>query len=217
MGDETFRRGYHDVHLPDHPARAATWAAVAAYLEPWVPSSAHVLEIGAGYCHWINAVKGARRVAVDLWEEFPRHAAPGVEARLLDASAALPTLGEGQFDVVLASNVLEHFEPNVAAAVAGAVRGILRSEGRFIIIQPNFRHCARTYFDDFTHRSVFTDVSLPNMLRARGFAIEEVRPKFLPYSMRNVRTHVPSWLVTAYLRSPWKPSSGQMLVIARRD
>lgn len=218
MTRDTFvGRGYHDVHLPDHPARKGVWSAIAAYLAAWVPRSAHVLEIGAGYCHWINAVQAERRVAIDLWEELPRHVAAGVEARQLDAAVALRTLGDEQFDVVLASNVLEHFEPDVAAKVARDVHAILRPAGRFIVIQPNFRHCGGRYFDDFTHRSVFTDVSLPNMLRACGFRIEAVRPRFLPYSMRNAHVPAPYWLVSAYLRSPVKPRAGQMLVIAQRD
>src|SRR6185503_17142376 len=46
--------GYHDVHLPEDPARAMVWAVIAEYLRPSVPAGAHVLEIGAGYCCWIN-------------------------------------------------------------------------------------------------------------------------------------------------------------------
>jgi SAM-dependent methyltransferase len=208
--------GYHDVHLPEHPARQGVWAAIAAHLGGWIPAGAHVLEIGAGYCDWINAVHAPRRVAIDLWQELPRHAAAGVEAKALDAAHARDVFGERSFDVVLASNLLEHFEPDAAARLAADVHALLRPGGRFIVIQPNFRYCSRSYFDDFTHRAVFTDVSLPNMLRSRGFAVDEVRPRFLPYSMRNVRCRVPGWVVAAYLRSPWKPGAGQMLVVARR-
>ncbi len=209
--------GYHDVHLPEHPARRQVWSAVAAHLAGYVPSNGSVVEIGAGHCHWINAVRAARRVAVDLWDDLPRHTGEGVEARVLDATTALRTLGDGQFDVVLASNVLEHFDPDAAARVAGDVRALLRPGGRFIVVQPNFRLAYRRYFDDFTHRSIFTDVSLANMLRTKGFSMDEVKPRFLPYSMRHVGVAVPSWFVRAYLRSPWKPGAGQMLVVARRD
>jgi len=208
--------GYHDVHLREHPARQGIWQAIASHLAPWIPESAHVVEIGAGHCHWINAVRAAERLAVDLWEELPRHAATGVQTRILDAATGLRTLGETRFDVALASNVLEHFEPDVAARIAGEVRDLLRPDGRFIIIQPNFRYAFRSYFDDYTHRSVFTDVSLPNLLRAHGFTIERVQKKFLPYSMRDLRSTVPAWMVRAYLHSPIKPRAGQMLVIARR-
>jgi hypothetical protein len=52
--------GYHDVHLPEDPARAMVWAVIAEYLRPWVRPGA-VLEIGAGHCCWINSVQAARR------------------------------------------------------------------------------------------------------------------------------------------------------------
>ncbi|HXW04940.1 MAG TPA: class I SAM-dependent methyltransferase [Vicinamibacterales bacterium] len=207
---------YHAVHLPEDPARARVWQAIADHLAPWVPASSHVLEIGAGYCAWINAVRAARKVAVDRWPDVARHAAPDVQTAVLDASTELRMLGSGTFDVVLASNVLEHFDPDTAARVVADVHTLLRFGGRFLVIQPNFRYAWRRYFDDYTHRSIFTDVSLPNLMRARGFEIDRVQPRFLPYSMRNRRVPATWWTVRAYLASPIKPRAGQMLVVARK-
>ncbi|CAN5556510.1 hypothetical protein BH23ACI1_BH23ACI1_19280 [soil metagenome] len=207
--------GYHDVHLQEHPARRAVWQVLADHLSPWVPTGAHVVEIGAGHCQWINAVRAQRRVAVDSWPGMAEFAAPGVETCVMDASRDLRTL-TGPFDVALASNCLEHFEPDTVAAVIADVHAILRPGGRFLIVQPNFRYAFRHYFDDYTHRAIFTDVSLPNLLRSRGFRIDVVRPRFLPYSMRDVKGSVPAWLVRAYLASPWKPRAGQMLIVATR-
>jgi SAM-dependent methyltransferase len=209
--------GYHAAHLPDDPARAIVWKVVAEHLEPWMPSNGHVLELGAGYCEWINNVSAARRVALVIWPDVARFAGPGVESVVLDAASELPTLGASRFDAVLASNILEHFEPAVAASVVEDVGRLLKPGGRFVIIQPNFRHASKQYFDDYTHRAVFTDVSLPNLLRAHGFQIEHVQPRFLPYSMRGTKLPIRPWTVRAYLRSPVKPMAGQMLVIASRD
>jgi len=208
---------YHAVHLTPDPARAVVWDAIAEHLSPWVPPEAHVLEIGAGYCTWINAVRAARRVAIDIWPDVSQHAAPGVETRVMDAADGLRRLGERAFDVVLASNMLEHFTPDAAASIARDAFHLLPAGGRVLVVQPNFRYASSNYFDDYTHRSIFTDVSLAAMLRAQGFAIDLVVPRFLPYSMRNARVPIRRWLVSAYLRSPWKPMAGQMLVIARRD
>jgi SAM-dependent methyltransferase len=207
---------YHAVHLPPDPRRATVWAAVAEHLSRWIPSGAHVLEIGAGYCAWINAVRAPRRVAVDVWPEITRYAAAGVEARVLDASRELPSLGEAAFDVALASNVLEHFDADTAAAVVGDLHRLLKPGGRLLVIQPNFRYASAVYFDDYTHRSVFTDVSLPALLQSRGFEIDLVQARFLPYSMRATRLPIRRWLVRSYLASPVKPMAGQMLVVARR-
>ena len=208
--------GYHDAHLTPHASRTVVWRVVAEHLERYVPENAAVLEIGAGYCAWINHVRARRRVALDLWPELPRFAGAGVEPVVADASTALSTLGAASFDVVLASNVLEHFDPDGAATVAGDVFALLRPGGHFIVVQPNFARCATKYFDDYTHRSIFTHVSLPAMLRSRGFTVERVASRFLPYSMRQARFPITGWLVRAYLHSPIKPLGGQMLVVARK-
>ena len=208
---------YHDSHLTYDPARQVVWAAVARHLASYVPPDAAVLELGAGYCDWINNVRAARRVAVDIWPEMPSFAAAGVEPVVLDVSAGLASLGASTFDVVLASNFLEHFSPDEVTSLAHGIATLLRPAGRFVVVQPNFRYAWRRYFDDYTHRSIFTDVSLPAMLRSQGFRILEVRPKFLPYSMQGARVPITGALVSAYLRSPFKPMAGQMLVVAARD
>jgi SAM-dependent methyltransferase len=208
--------GYHAGYLTPNPSRVVVWKVVAEHLGSWVPAGADVLEIGAGYCDWINNVRAARRVAADIWPEVSRFAAAGVEPRVLDVSTDLHAFGAGAFDVVLASNILEHFVPDVAAKVVSDVFSLLRPRGRFIVIQPNFRYAWRRYFDDYTHRTAFTHVSLAALLRSRGFAIEVVMPRFLPYSMRDARVPIAPWLVRAYLRSPIKPMAGQMLIVASR-
>ena len=208
--------GYHDVHLTEDPNRAIVWEVLNEYLARWIPADAHVLEIGAGYCHWINAVQAARRVAVDAWDGFPAYAAAGVEALVLDAARDLRTLSASRFDVALASNVLEHFSPDAAADVIRDIAILLKSGGRFIIVQPNFRYAYRHYFDDYTHRSIFTHVSLSNLLRAHGFGVDVCLPRFLPYSLRGSRWPIRPWIVRAYLRSPLKPGAGQMLIVARK-
>lgn len=208
---------YHDVHLTEDPNRPIVWGVLNDYVSRWIPRDGTVLEIGAGYCHWINGVRAGRRVAVDIWPGMPGCAAAGVDARVMDVSKGLLTLGAGQYDAVLASNILEHFEPDAAARIVEDVAALLRHGGRFVLIQPNFRYAYRRYFDDYTHRAVFTDVSLSALLRSRGFQIEACMPRFLPYSMQGVRPAIPPWLIRAYLRSPFKPHAGQMLMVGRKD
>jgi len=207
---------YHAVHLPDHPARRLVWETIAEHLAPFVRPDARVVEIGAGYCHWINAVRAAQRVAVDSWPDFPAFAAPGVEPLVLDAATMLPALGTERFDVALASNVLEHFAPDVAAGVVRDIAALLAPGGRLLVVQPNFRYAYRQYFDDYTHRAVFTHVSMGNLLRAHGLKVERCEPRFLPYSMRETAWTIRPWMIRAYLRSPVRPFAGQMLIVARK-
>jgi SAM-dependent methyltransferase len=214
MADLT--KSYHESHLTPDPARPMVWNVVADYLSGFVGADAEVLEIGAGYCDWINQVRAKRRVAVDVWPELRHFSGSGVEPVVLDVATGLATFPPDSFDVVLASNILEHFDPDVTASIASNILTLLRRGGRLIIIQPNFAYAARQYFDDYTHRSVFTHVSLPALLRSRGFLIDLVKPRFLPYSMQGRRLPIRPWLVRAYLQSPFKPRAGQMLVVARK-
>ena len=53
------------------------------------------------------------------------------------------------------------------------------------MIQPNFRLAPRRYFDDYTHRTIFTDVSLCDWLEAAGFNIVKAIPRFLPLTVKS--------------------------------
>ena len=207
---------YHAVHLTEDPARMTVWRVLIDYLSIYTPPDAHALELGAGFCYWINGVNATRKVAIDIWPDLQSHAAAGVQTLQHDLAFGLPSFGGDQFDVVMASNILEHFEPDIASRLVGDVFGCLRPNGRFIVIQPNFRFAYRHYFDDYTHRSIFTDEALSSLMRAHGFHIERHQPKFMPYSLRGSRFPIRAWLIRAYLRSPIKPLAGQMLIVGQK-
>ena len=82
-----------------------------------------------------------------------------------------------------------------------------------VILQPNFRYAFREYFDDFTHKTIYTDVGLADYLRAQGLEVTLVKPKFLPLSIKS-RFPVSSLLIRAYLLSPFKYQGKQMLISA---
>lgn len=208
----SFARDSHHAFGQD-PRRTAVWAEVAAYLQRYVPRGAPLLDLGSGYCDFVNAIEARPRYALDRDLDPAAYAAPGVIPLQADA-ADLSGVAE-PLETVFASNLLEHLTFEHALEVAQAVFSALAPGGRWLLLQPNFRYCPTTYFDDYTHRTVFTHVSLADFLRAAGFEIERVEPRFLPFSMN---TRAPTWrpLVWAYLRSPLRPRAKQMFLIARR-
>ena len=122
---------------------------------------------------------------------------------------------DAEFNNVTASNFLEHLEhPDIDRCLAEVFR-VLRPGGHLILVQPNFALAPRAYFDDYTHRTIHTDVSLADRLGAAGFDMVRVERRFLPLSMRS-RLSLGHRLVPLYLRLPWRPLAGQMLLIARR-
>lgn len=213
MSDEA-RRYFASRFTPDE-RREAVWRHLVPYIVRFAPPDARVLELGAGYCSFINRVSAPRRVAVDLWPATADHAAPGVEVRIGDALEVLAGLGDGEFDFVFASNFLEHFEWPALDRLAAEVWRLLAPGGRLALVQPNFRLNPRRYFDDYTHRTIFTDVSLSDWLAASGFAIAHVEPRFMPLTVKS-RLGGLHALVPLYLRLPWRPLAGQLFLVAER-
>ncbi len=205
---------YYHTRFQYDARRGVVWREVCRWLEDEVPPDAAVLELGAGYCDFINSINARHKCAVDISETVRTAAAPGVETHV-GSSAELRFAADATFDVVFASNLFEHLERDALLVTLRETRRVLKPGGKLIVIQPNFRYAYREYFDDFTHVGMFTDQSLPDLLVASGFEVSKVLPRFLPFSMKS-GLPVHPLLVRLYLHSPWRPRAGQMLVIARK-
>ena len=116
-----------------------------------------------------------------------------------------------------ASNLFEHLTEEELTAVMAEIRRVLRTGGLLILMQPNYRLSYKTYFDDPTHKKVFSDVALTTFLISHGFEIRKAMPRFLPFSLKSRPGLVPlsAFVVRAYINSPWKPFAGQMLIVGR--
>lgn len=208
----TYAAGYFETRVQASPERTKVWEHICAYLTRWVPADSDVLELGAGWCDFANNVTGRRVVAMDIDAVVERAAADHVEAVVGDCTD-LSRFADRSFDVVFASNLLEHLERPQAKTLLAEARRVLRPGGRLMLMQPNFRLNPGRYFDDFTHVAVFTDQSLPDFLVSEGYRVESVLARFLPLTMKSRGSRL-TFLVPWYLRSPVKPLAGQMLVVA---
>jgi SAM-dependent methyltransferase len=212
--DRQIPSAYFRTRLPYNPKRERVWPRIAAFVERYLTRREHVLEIGAGYCNWINATRATVRYALDIDEVVMQHVAPGVQA-FLGSATNLSAFKQGQFDAILASNIFEHLTEEQFDSCLREVVRVLAPGGRLLVIQPNYRYCYRSYFDDYTHRRIFSDTSLCDHLAAHGLEIVQAMPRFLPFSMKSRLPKWP-WLVDMYLRSPIKPFASQMFVVAQR-
>jgi SAM-dependent methyltransferase len=174
-----------------------------------------VLELGAGYGHFINNIRCAERIAIDQWAELQKHLAPGVVGRICSVTD-LSSVEDGSVDFVFASNLFEHLRQEEFAVVLQQVRTKLKLGGTLNILQPNYRFAYREYFDDYTHIAVYSDRSLSDFLAVQGFRVIDCRPRFLPLT---VKSALPAWpiLVRLYLALPIKPMGKQMLIRAVKD
>ena len=79
--------------------RQQVWRVLAAYFARWIPKNAAVLDLGCGYCEFINNVDAGKKYAMDLNPEVVNRAAPGIEILQQDCSEiwAIPA---GSLDAV---------------------------------------------------------------------------------------------------------------------
>lgn len=206
--------GYHGSRFAADARRDVLWRSLWRYhFRALVPAGGCVLDLGCGYGSFINQVVARRRIALDAWPDFPRHLAPGVEA-IVGKVPDLERVEDASVDFAFASNLFEHVPQEDFAATLAALRRKLTEQGTLTILQPNYRYAHREYFDDYTHVQVYSHVSLVDFLTAHGYEVIDVRPRFLPLT---VKSRLPVWpaLIRLYLGSPLKPLGKQMLVRAK--
>lgn len=194
--------------------RATVWREIARFVQRDAPDCRFAIELGAGYCDFINQFTAGRKLAFDLNPEMTRFAAPDVELRIADA-ITLPGVAAGCADLIFASNFLEHLTEDELAVLLPRVRESLSARGRFIVLQPNHARCAERYFEDPTHRTIFSHENLGAAFERHGLQIVRLVPGLLPFSMKS-RLPKSGLLTRLYLHSPWKPLAAQMYAVADR-
>jgi ubiquinone/menaquinone biosynthesis C-methylase UbiE len=204
---------YHDTRFGRDDRRSTLWKTLCeSYFQRFVSPADSVLELGCGYGDFINHIRCASRTAIDCWPGARDHLDSDVKA-IIGSITSLAGISDGSIDYVFASNIFEHLEQAELFPCLAEVRRVLRTGGTLNILQPNYRFCYAEYFDDYTHRSVYSDRSLCDILRVSGYQILECRPGFLPLT---IKSRLPVWpaLIRAYLASPIKPLAKQMLIRA---
>lgn len=189
-------------NLNEKERKDRVWRVLCrSFFQRYINEDDTVLDIGAGYCEFINHIVCCRRIALDLSEEVRIYAGPGVEV-VQGTSTDLSALPNNTIDVAFASNFFEHL-PNKEDLLTtlAEVRRVLRPGGRFLILQPNIRYVGGAYWDFFDHHLPLTDRSLVEALELVGLKPVEVRPRFLPFTTKSALPQHP-FLVWLYLKVP---------------
>lgn len=205
---------YFETRFAADPRREILWRTlVRHYFQAQIPSDGCVLELGAGYGNFINNVRARRRIAQDQWPGFTNHLQQGVESHV-GPIEELSFLDDDSIDYVFASNLFEHITQEEFASVLRQLRRKLKRTGILTLLQPNYRYAFREYFDDYTHKTVYSHLSICDFLQANSYEVTAVKPRFLPLTLKS-RLRVSPSLIRLYLLSPFKPLGKQMLVQAR--
>ena len=205
--------GYHQTRLNFDPRRDTVWKSLwRFYFCKLISPSDCVLDLGCGYGDFINNVVARHRIAIDSGDGFLAYVDSPIQ-RVVGSVTDLDFIEDRSVDFAFASNLFEHLSKTDFACVLEMLRYKLSLGGTLNILQPNYRYAYREYFDDYTHLSVFSHVSLTDFLKANGFDILDIKPRFLPLTVKS-RLPVSPWVIKAYLASPVKPLAKQMLIRA---
>ena len=162
--------------MPGSPVAAYGPTYRKLYL-PHIPSDrdASILEIGSGQGFLLsflqqNGYRNGRGIdrSPQMSALARRLGAPTTEA---DAMDYLPNR-RGEFDCVIAVDVLEHLFKEEVLKLMDAVFGALKPGGRFVLqtVNADGLSWGRLRYGDFTHEQAFTRYSLAQLFQTAGFS-----------------------------------------------
>jgi SAM-dependent methyltransferase len=208
---------YERRFIADLPFRRELWRILCrSFFQKYVSPDHVVLEIGAGYCEFVNHIRASRKIAVDINPDVKDYADSDVEVLVGRASEMHGVAGDS-VDVTFASNLFEHLERKEILETLREVRRVLKPNGLFMILQPNIRFCAKDYWMFFDHITPIDDRALVEALEISGFRIAKLIPRFLPFTTKSRFPKSP-FLVRAYLwvRPIWALLGQQSFVIGTK-
>lgn len=204
-------KNYHKSRFQFDPGRLKVWKAINEYLQQFVGQDKTVLDLGCGYGDFINSIQAKKKYGLDLGPDVKDYIGKDVTF-INKPSTSLEGIPDKSLDVVFSSNLFEHLDRQDLDKTMKEIKKRIKDTGTLILVGPNFRYAYKSYFDDYTHKTVFTHVSLADLMQEHGFKPIKVMPKFLPLTLKS-RLPKSYYLTKLYLHSPIKPMGGQMLLV----
>ncbi len=148
----------------DYPSRLAAYLYQAFKLN----ERDTMLELGSGRGEMLKCFSdlGMTVKGVDLSQEA-QVLSPGLEMSSCDLETEKLPFPDSCFDVVFNKSVLEHIR-NTDHLIR-EIRRVLKPGGLILCMVPDWESNYKIFFDDYTHKSPFTTVSLNDLLRIHDF------------------------------------------------
>ncbi len=174
---------YYQRYHPDTPEhRRAMVQYCNRVLAPFLPVSkdAHVLDIGSGGGFALLALREAGFQNIEGVEsdegQANRCRKLDLHVRKIDDTIAFLESVKSDYSLVLLFDVLEHFPREQQLLMLQAIHAALKPGGRLVCTVPNANStlAARWRYNDWTHHTSYTEISLDFLLHHAGFEQPEI-------------------------------------------
>jgi SAM-dependent methyltransferase len=186
----------------DRASKEIVWKTLCTYFfQRYVRQSDVVLDLAAGHGEFINNIQCNEKIAVDLSPTLQSYANSDIRVVITPAHD-LGQIDSDSVDVIFASNIFEHL-PNKETMMKSLseAKRVLRPGGRILILQPNIRVLGGRYWDFIDHYLPISDRTIGEALSYLDMQVEEIRPRFLPYTTKSSLPAHPL-IVRLYLKLP---------------
>lgn len=177
-----------------------------------------VIDVGAGYCEFINNIKAKKKIAVDINKDTKNFANKDVDIQVCHY-AKIPKKYKSQADIVFISNFLEHLDnKDEIVEVLQISKGLLKKRGKLIILQPNIDLVKSHYWDFIDHKVALNTRSVIEALNLVGLEKVLVIKRFLPYTTK-INIPFSEYLLKYYLLIPpaFRLVAGQSLFVFEKN
>jgi SAM-dependent methyltransferase len=178
-----------------------------------------VLDLGAGYCEFINHIHAKTKIAFDINPDVNSFASENVKIINHTVDRIKDSIPPASVNKVFISNFLEHMPLREDLEhLFRDLHDILKDSGCLIIIQPNIKYVGHAYWDFFDHKIPLTEKSLIELSLLCGFEPVLCIKRFLPFTFKS---HTPQHPFFVWLYLKLMPISNnlfgkQSLLIVRK-
>ena len=144
-----------------------------------------VLELGCGRGDFLNEFvnNGLEGYGVDLLD-YCKKFFPNLNFKKVDMSNEKLPYEDNSFDIIFSKSIIEHFY--YPDKIFKEAYRVLKPDGTIITLTPEWQYIYKSFFEDFTHRTPFTSVSLSDIQEMSGFKNIKVESfKQLPIIFEN--------------------------------
>jgi len=187
------------------------------FFQKYISNEDTLFEIACGFGEFSRHIRAGKKLAVDMNPAVKNILPKEIEFHLGSAES-FPQIASASIDVCFTSNFFEHLMNKQAMDnVLKEVLRVLKPGGKFIMMQPNIKYAYGAYWDFYDHHLPLSHLSAAEGLQKCGYQIQEVIPKFVPFSTKSAFPKHPL-LIRLYLKLPfiWKVLGKQFVIVAQK-